>query len=301
MPEHIRRSRVGYAISSVDGTPLYYDLSAPKPEQPLPIVLCDGIGCDGFIWKYLKPQLMEKYQVLRWHYRGHGRSPKPNDPERLGMDDLADDLASVLDDADVDDAILIGHSMGVQVSLEFHRRHRYRSKALILICGAHSEPLKTFKGSDFLDLALPTVRKAISKAPGLFSSIGRAFLPRDWVYRFAAKYEFEERFLSHQDFMPYLKSLAQMDPVLFLSMLSKMAEHSALEFLEDIRVPALLISGELDSFTPPQLSLEMSEKIQGAEYFEVKNGTHSAPLEHPDIVGEIAMDFLDRLPSPLGS
>lgn len=294
MPPADAMPRVGYAISSVDGTPLYYELGAPKPDR-MPIILCDGIGCDGFIWKYLKPELERDHQVLRWHYRGHGRSAQPKASDKVGMENLSDDLASVMDDAGIDEAIIVGHSMGVQVALEFHRRHRYRSKALVLMCGAHSDPLKTFKGSDFLEGALPMMRKTLNKAPGLFRSIGQAMLPRDWVYRLATKFEFQEQLLSHRDFMPYLKSLAQMDPVLFLAMLSQMAEHSTRDLLPEIRIPTLVISGQLDTFTPPALGREMADMIRGAQYVEVDEGTHSTPLEHPVLVGEVTIDFLCKV------
>jgi pimeloyl-ACP methyl ester carboxylesterase len=292
--------RIGYAISKVDSTPLFYELSGRESSDdnelhPVPIVLCDGIGCDGFIWKYLRPLLGEERQVLRWHYRGHGRSRKPKDPRQVSIQTLADDLSSVLDDVGIDEAIIAGHSMGVQVALEFQRRHRYRNKGLVLVCGAHSEPLQTFKGSDLLEVALPALRKTVGAAPGLFGSIGRAVLTRDWVYRVAAKFEIREELLSQQDFMPYLKGLAQMDPALFLAMLNEAAQHSTREFLGEIRVPTLVIAGEHDTFTPPDLSREMASLIPGAELCIVHDGTHSTPLEHQDLVGEVTLDFLTRL------
>ena len=45
-------------------------------------VLCDGLGCDGFVWKYLQPYLQQSHRVLRWHYRGHGRSGLPRHRDR---------------------------------------------------------------------------------------------------------------------------------------------------------------------------------------------------------------------------
>ncbi len=296
------RRRAGYAISGVDGTPLYFELSGRESgdegsnAQPVPIVLCDGIGCDGFIWKYLRPQLGVDRQVIRWHYRGHGRSRAPKNPLEVGISTLADDLASVLDDIDVEEAVIAGHSMGVQVALEFQRRYRYRTKGLVLFCGAHSEPLQTFKGSDMLGLALPTLQKTVARAPGIFSSIGRAVLTRDWVYKLAAKFEIKEELLSRQDFMPYMRGLSQMDPALFLAMLAEAAQHSSREFLSEIRVPTLVVAGELDTFTPPDLSREMAALIPGAELCIVHDGTHSTPLEHRVLVGSVTQDFLARLP-----
>lgn len=296
-------TKSGYAISSVDASPIFYEVFGPVPsseeDTPLPVVFCDGIGCDGFIWKYLTPLLASKRTVIHWHYRGHGRTPKPRHPNAVSIENLADDLASVLDDVGVEQAVVAGHSMGVQVSLEFHRRHRYRSSGLILICGSPAEPLKTFKGSNLLDVMLPAIRKTINTAPGLFSTIGRTILPRDWVYRIAAKLEFEESLLSRQDFMPYLRGLAHLDPGLFLAMLDEANKNSSRDLLPQILVPTLLIAGELDTFTPAALSREMAEKIPGAELCVVPDGTHTAPLERPDLVGSSILAFLQRLPTTL--
>lgn len=291
--------KVGYAVSPTGRAPIFYRLCTPDGVESTKeaVVLCDGIGCDGFIWKYIEPLLVKDRPVLHWHYRGHGRSPSPKDPSQVGIEVLSDDLAAVLDDAGLETADIVGHSMGVQVALEFHRRHRHRSKALVLICGAASEPLKTFKGTALLDVVLPTVRAAIGTAPGFFSSMSRALLPRDWIYKLATRLELEEDLLSQQDFMPYLKGLAQIDPTLFFSMLASAAQHSAQDFLEQIRVPTLIVAGEHDTFTPPDLSREMAQKIPSAELLVIHGGSHTAPLEHPHLVGAATIDFLNRAPT----
>jgi len=110
-------------------------------QQLTPVLLCDGIGCDGYVWRYLRPDLPERFG-LHPHYRGHGRTAAPKDPTHVSIEDLADDMASVLDDALVDRAVLVGHSMGVQVALETYRRHASRVAGLVLLCGAASHPLK---------------------------------------------------------------------------------------------------------------------------------------------------------------
>ncbi len=59
-----------------DGASLYYQVEG---EGEPGMVLCDGLGCDGFAWKYLAPYLQQRYRVLRWHYRGHGQlGPAPD-------------------------------------------------------------------------------------------------------------------------------------------------------------------------------------------------------------------------------
>ena len=57
--------------------------------------MCDGIVCDGFIYKYLWDDLFALSDVVRWHYRGHGRSARPADPERVSVADQAADLGCI--------------------------------------------------------------------------------------------------------------------------------------------------------------------------------------------------------------
>src|SRR5215831_8216219 len=97
-------------LRTPEGAQIYFQVYGDgKPG----IVLCDGLGCDGFAWKYLLPQLQRRHRALRWHYRGHGRSALPTDRRHLGMSYNCDDLQRVLDAGNLDSAIIFGHSMGV--------------------------------------------------------------------------------------------------------------------------------------------------------------------------------------------
>src|SRR4051812_803641 len=88
--------RQGFAVGC-DGTPIYYRVRGPTHAPA--VIFCDGIGCDGYVWKYLEASLLDSHRIVHWHYRGHGQSPMPRDPRRVDIADLADDLAAVLDAA----------------------------------------------------------------------------------------------------------------------------------------------------------------------------------------------------------
>ena len=100
-----------------DGAPLYYQV---RGEGEPGAVMCDGLGCDGFVWKYLEPQLERHHRVLRWHYRGHGRSGLPTRRHRIGMSYSCDDLNRIMDAAGIHQGVIFGHSMGVQVLSLIH-------------------------------------------------------------------------------------------------------------------------------------------------------------------------------------
>jgi pimeloyl-ACP methyl ester carboxylesterase len=286
-------TRAAFALSALDDTPLFYERRGLAAIDQA-VVLLDGIGCDGYVWKYLAPALARVAHVVHPHYRGHGRSAAPRDPERVSVPDLADDVAAVLDDAGVERAAVIGHSIGVQVALETARRHPGRVVGLGLLCGSPGDLLKTFRRSTALEVALPTMRDAVARAPWLARLFFRHMVPTRLAFDIATKVEVNPELLAMADFMPYLRGFSQLDAAFFLAMLAAVGQHSARDFLPSLRKPTLVIAGGRDNFTPPELSREMAEAIADAEFLLVPDGSHTAPLERPDEFERAVLGFLAR-------
>jgi pimeloyl-ACP methyl ester carboxylesterase len=258
--------------------------------------LCDGIGCDGYVWKYLERELGADHRVVHWHYRGHGRTPPPRDRRRVDIPDLADDLAGVLDAAvgEGNSAVLAGHSMGVQVCLETYRRHRARVNGLILLCGSYGTPLRTFKGKRTLEQVLPYVKFMVDRIPGTLARVWSSIVPTELAYQIATRFELNGELIRREDFFPYLDHISKIDLRLFVEMLAYAGRHSAKELLAQIDVPTLIVSGERDGFTPPHLSEEMHQLIRESELFVVAAGSHTAPIERPAEVTEKIAAFLRK-------
>jgi pimeloyl-ACP methyl ester carboxylesterase len=282
----------GYAVAPSDGSPLFYESWGERGEAA-PVLLCDGIGCDGYVWRHLRQDLAHR-TCIHPHYRGHGRTAPPRDAARITMQDLADDVACVLDDALVDRAVLIGHSMGVQVALETYRRHRDRVAGLVLVCGAPSHPLRTFRGSAALEDWLPMIQKWIQRAPGVINRVTRAVLPTRLAYEVASRLEIRRELIEPSDFMPYLEGMARIDARLFVAMLSAAGAHSAEDLLPHVAVPTLVVAGGRDGFTPPDRSRAIAAAVPDAELLEIPNASHTAPIEHPHLVNFTIRDFLAR-------
>ena len=269
--------------------------SAVPPDAPA-VVFCDGIGCDGYVWKYLEASLRGTHRIVHWHYRGHGRTPMPRDPRRVDIADLADDLAAVLDAAvgDGSRAVLAGHSMGVQVCLEAYRRHRDRVVGLVLMCGSYGTPLRTFKGKRTLEQVLPFVRFAVNRIPGIAQTLVARLVPTELAYQIATRFEINGELIRRDDFFPYLQHMARVDVRLFLEMLAAAGRHTARELLAHVAVPTLIIAGDRDGFTPANLSAEMHQLIRDSELHVVAGGSHTAPIERPAEVTERIADFLRK-------
>jgi pimeloyl-ACP methyl ester carboxylesterase len=285
--------RQGFAVGR-DETPIYYRVTG-RPDGPA-VVLCDGIGCDGYVWKYLERELARDHRVVHWHYRGHGRTPPPRDRRHVEIEDCADDLAGVLDAAigDGEGAVLAGHSMGVQVCLEAYRRHRPRVKGLILLCGSYGTPLRTFKGKRTLEQVLPYVKFLVDRLPGTVARVWSSLIPTEIAYQIATRFELNGELIRREDFLPYLEHISKIDVRLFIDMLASAGRHSAKDLLEHIDVPTLVVSGERDGFTPAHLSEEMHTLIRESELYVVEQGSHTAPIERPAEVTEKIASFLRK-------
>src|SRR5262249_1083443 len=268
------------------------------PVDAPAVVFCDGIGCDGYVWKYLERELERGHRVVHFHYRGHGRTPPPRDPSHVDIEDLADDLAGVMDATlgRNSTAGLAGHPMGVQVALEAYRRHRARVTGLVLLCGSYGTPLRTFKGKATLEQVLPWVKFAVNRIPTVFAGFWKRMLPTELAYQIATRFELNGELIRREDFIPYLQHMANLDVRLFLEMLARAGRHSAKELLADIDVPTLIVSGERDGFTPPELSAEMHQMIRDSELFVVPDGSHTAPIERPAEVTQRIAEFLRKQP-----
>lgn len=272
-----------------DGTRLAWSSAG---EGSPPVILTDGIGCAGFIWSRLGPELARDRRVVHWNYRGHGRSDPPADLARATVEDCVGDLFAVLDAAGEERAVLAGHSMGVQIVLEAHRRAPERVAGLVLVCGAPGRLLDTFHDSTFLRTAFPYARALVDRWPRAARVGFRALVTTDVAIEYALAFEVNRALVRREDLVRYFADLSRVDPALFVRLLASAAEHDARPHLPEVRVPTLVVAGERDGFTPMRLSVKMHEVIAGSELLVLPAGTHVGPLEHPELVARRVRAFL---------
>jgi pimeloyl-ACP methyl ester carboxylesterase len=270
-----------------------YARRAPGPE-PTTALFCDGIACDGFVWKYLWDAVRARLSVAHFHYRGHGRSSAPRDPERIGVSAHAADVDAVRRALGDPPVILVGHSFGTQVALEAYRQRPEGIRALVLLCGSFGRVTYTFKGNDLLATALPDMLSFVNRHPHLGRALWAHVPPRVALGIARLTGDVDTARVAEEDVAPYFDHVVHLDFELFLRMLRAAGEHSAEDLLPNVRVPVLAVTGELDSFTPPAVTRAMAEAIPGAEFALCAGGSHLLPLERHDEVARLVNDFLDR-------
>ena len=278
--------------SGVDGTRVYF--RRKRGPNGLTALLCDGIACDGFIWKYLWDEFADRLSVAHFHYRGHGRSSAPADPERIGVASHAEDADAVRRCLGDPPVVLVGHSFGSQVALEAYRLRKEGVRALVFLCGSFGRVTYTFKGTDLLANVLPDIAAFAHQHPqiarGLWSHVPVPVALA--VARWTGDLDVSK--VSADDVAPYFEHVKNLDFAMFLDMLRAAGEHSAEDLLPLVEVPTLVVAGDRDSFTPPEVSRAMAEAIPNAEFVLLKGGSHLGPLERREEVRLAIFDFLER-------
>ncbi|MEC9465757.1 MAG: alpha/beta hydrolase [Myxococcota bacterium] len=282
-------------IRSFDGTKLYTDVSG---SGPIPMVLCDGLGCDGFIWQHLKPVFEEKCTFYHFHYRGHGLSEAPALQHATSVRDLRSDLEAVFDHYQLDKALILGHSMGVQVGLDFAIHHPERTAGIVPMCGSYGHPLDTFHNTDLMNKVLPYLRRLVTISPKRAQQFWTKGLTTELAYQFAMHLEVNGKILRREEFGPYFQHLAAMDVRVFLGLVEHLADHSTERHLPTLDVPALVVAGQHDTFTPAWLSERMVDLLPDAELLMIPGGTHVAPIEIPELFHLRLKKFLRKRITP---
>jgi len=273
-----------------DGTKLYVRYRQ-GPGQ-ITFLLCDGIACDGYIYKYLWEDLASLGSVAHWNYRGHGRSGLPNDPNRIGVTDHAADLDAVRRALGDPPAVLVGHSLGTQIVLEAYRRRSEGLRGLVLLCGTFGRVTYTFKGSDMLATVLPNLIAAVERHPRVARALWSRIPPSIGLSLARLSRDMDFSMVREEDVRPYFEHAAHVDFELFLRMLREAGEHSAEDLLPQVACPVLVMAGERDSFTPAPLSKAMAEALPNSELVLVPTGTHILPLEDRELVRRTLASFL---------
>ncbi len=276
-------------MHSFDGVEICVESVGSGP----PLVLCDGIGCDGYAWSRLTPAFKDRFQIIHLHYRGHGRSGPPPDPNALSFTDLVQDVLAVVDAFELDGPVLLGHSMGVQVILELALQHPDRVAGLVPMCGSFGRPLDTLHGSDFTGSMLPHILWLTRRIPRTFQRLWTTLLDTELAYSYGTYIELRTLRLRRRDWKPFFTHLATMDVPVFMRVLEQMSQHTTEDRLHQLQVPTLVVAGAKDRFTPLGLSERMQQLIPDAELLVVPGGTHCAPLELPELVHSRLDRFLE--------
>lgn len=261
----------------VNGVRIDFDDVGPR-EGP-GFLLIHGFPLDRRMWQEQVAGLSDTVRLIVPDLRGHGRSAVPPGP--YTMEQHADDLAGLLDHLGIRRAVVGGLSMGGYVAFALWRRHAARVAGMVL--------MDTRAEADS-----PAARDQRNARIATVRAEGVPPLAHDQLPAMLAASNLKNDAL-RQVALDIMLAQTTEGVVNALGALRDRVDNR--DLLPAIDVPVLVIVGEEDRVTPPEVAAGIAESIPGAELLLVPRGGHLAPLENPGDVNRALAAFLDRVSS----
>lgn len=275
-----RQVAAGTFAQSKDGTRIHYEIRG----QGAPLALIFGYAGSSRGWGEPFLKLLEaRFKTIVIDNRGTGQSDKPEKP--FSMADMAADAASVLDQANIDRAHVMGISMGGMIAQEFALNHPARLRGLVLgctMCGlAHSVPgdpetlaALQLNPSEPLAAQVERLLAACCAKPFLASAKGQAVL--------------RER-------VAEVMNYAITPPRTYQLHWGAVAGFDTFDRLPQIKAPTLLITGTSDLLVPDANSDIIKGRIPGAQIHKLPGAGHVFFWEAPEESAAAVTKFLSPI------
>ena len=247
----------------------------------VPLVLLHGLSDSNASMRVLMDRLPRGVRAIAVSQRGHGESSKPAGP--YTTDALVADLASALDKLGVGKAVIYGHSMGSVVAQRFATQHPQRVAGLVLegaFPGLKGNPaVAGFYDAEIASLTDP-IDPAFAREFQL-STIARP-LPPEFVDLVAR----ESQKLPARAWKQILQDMMQVDTTADLARL---------------KVPALLLWGDRDTFVLRSDQSRLNAALKGSTLVVFEGTGHDPHWEEPGRTARLVAAFVERCLAPVAA
>ncbi len=255
------------------GGPMAYDERGEGLGDP--VVLLHAFPLNGQMWRPQTEVLAGFRRVITPDYPGFGRSPRP--PAQPDVRYYAEQVRELLDGLKLYRVVLGGLSMGGYVAFACLRLFPERISALLL-ANTRPEP----DAEEVKETRRETARRVAEE--------GVEILPKLQMERLLSRTTLENK----KDTVEFVRRMIlESSPDGVLAALGAMRERpDSTDLLSKIQVPTLVIGGEEDTLSTPEIMGEMAEKIPDSRHLTLSSAGHLSNLEAPEEFNAALEDFL---------
>jgi 3-oxoadipate enol-lactonase len=260
---------------NVDGTRINY----ADEGSGSPVLFLHAFPLHSGMWQPQIDAFSDRYRLVAPDLMGFGASDAPDDVSAYSMARYADQVAGLLDALELDRVVVVGLSLGGYVAFALLDRHRSRLGALVL---ADTRP-----GSDSDE-----VLERRNNQQATVREKGTAPVIDAQVDTLLSDHTKEHR----PEVVVEARRLMDNPPAGFIGALEAMKNRpDSTALLGTIDVPTLVLVGDRDKPSPPDVVRSMHEQIRGSRFAVLPNAGHLTNLEVPDAFNDSLGSFLDEL------
>lgn len=237
------------------------------------VLMSNSLMSNHQMWDWTIPALADKYRVLRYDMRGHGKSGTTLPPYNMAQ--LADDAVALLDALGLEKVHFVGLSMGGMIGQQLGARYGDRVHSLTL-CNTASEMAPRTMWDD---------RLAMAKEKGIAAMVEPTL--QRW---------FTEPFRKDNPaVMARIGAMIRAVPAAgYAGCARAISEMNLTHRLKEIKCPALVMAGAEDAGTPVAMTHEIHANLPGSELLIIPEASHLSNVEQPAAFNVALSAFLGR-------
>lgn len=264
--------------AEIEGTRLYYEAAG----KGSPVVLVHGGLVDSRMWDAQWKPFAAKHRVIRYDIRGYGRSEEGELPASYTRD-----LGSLLEFLEIDQAAIVGLSMGGAISLQFALDYADMVSALVLV----GSGLPGMERGPEVEAWIEEEEAAIERgdvAAAVESSL------RFWTVG--------PKRVPEQVEPSVMERVREMSTKLYSNPPDETQieepDEPAMDRLEDVLCQTLAIVGSEDVERCHEIVKVLCDRMPSCRSHPIEGGAHHLPMEQPDEFNRVVLSFLERAAEP---
>jgi len=230
-------------------------------KNDVPIVFIHGVGLNHKIWE---PQInVFENTFLAYDILGHGKTPL--NKENLSFDDFSNQLINLIDELNIGRIHLVGFSIGSLIARNFASKYSDRLESLILLCSI-------FKRTEEQQQIVKDRFELAKKSKSLSKQALKRWFTDEYLEKNPNTYNKISSILEQNSMENFLKIYE-----LFVN-------HKDDEQFEKIKTKTLIMTGEGDIGSTPEMSINLSKVINNSNVKIISKGKHLCSIECADDV-----------------
>lgn len=264
------------------------------PKKPV-LVFNYGLVCSNHHWKFQTNYFDEKdYQILIHDYRGHFQSTGAHDLNKITFQQMAKDVADLCEYLGIKKAVMLGHSMGVNITLQLAKDFPQLVTGMVLISGTFINVKDVMFDSNLMEFIAPIAALGLEKYPEIFKKVWSSGGMNPVIREIIHSTGFNRGKVSKEFIEIYLNRVGQLGADVFFQLFNEMTKQNVIGSLEQMKIPALVMGGHKDNVIPNHLQRTLASLLPKSETYFMKDGSHVPQADYPEMVNERIDLFLQQ-------
>lgn len=290
------KNRKNFFLKTDDNENIFYSTNFIPGKQKSPVLILNyGLVCSNFHWTKQIEYFEERgHSILIHDYRGHFQSSGGDNLETITFPRIAKDLSLIVAELGLEECVLFGHSMGVNVSLEFVKNYPVTVKKMVLISGTIIPVHNILMNTHLTGPLSPILKNLLETFPKSFKGFWKYGGWAKPVKAFIRSGGFNTEQVDYDFIETYLSKLGELGPELFFQLVDQMQQHDCLAFTQDIKTPTLVVGGNRDKVIPNFSQRLIQKNLENSELYLIHTGSHVPQVDFPEYINERIEYFLGQ-------